>query len=136
MRYVDDIIIGSQPLGLALDAAVAESGLALDDLTVLSQKYDPFRFDTPERHRDAAWFAELFNRLVAPGETVHIRGFHYLLVSAGGVAKPDGKPYRNTEDDYTFLGDAAKRARWLGYVAFDRIVDQRNDAPTDPSIAR
>ena len=129
MRYVDNIIIGSHPLGLALDAAVAESGLARDDLTVLSQKYDPFRFDTPERHRDAAWFAELFNRLVAPGETVHIRGFHYLLVSAGGVAKPDGKAYENTEDDYTFLGVAAKRARWLGYVAFDRIVDQRNPDP-------
>ena len=136
MAYVEDIIIGEGPLGLALKAARAASGLGLDDLTVLSHKYDPFRFDTPERHRDAAWFAELFTRLVAPGVTIHIRGFHYLLISAGGAAKPDGTPYRNTEDDYTFLGDAAKRARWLGYVAFDRIVDQRNDAPTEYRGAR
>ena len=104
MAYVDDIIIGSHPLGLALKAARAASGLGLDDLTVLSHKYDPFRFDTPERHHDAAWFAELFNRLVAPGVTIHIRGFHYLLVSAGGVVKPDGTAYENTEADYTFLG--------------------------------
>jgi hypothetical protein len=129
MAYVDDIIIGSHPLGLALKAARSASGLALDDLTVLSQKYDPFRFDTPERHRDAAWFAELFARLVGPDETVHIRGFHYRLVAAGGVAKPDGLPYENNSADYTVLGDAAKRARWLGYVAFDRIVDQRNPDP-------
>ena len=129
MGYVDYIIIGSHALGLALKAARAASGLSLDDLTVLSQKYDPFRFDTPERHRDAAWFAELFTRLVRPDATIHIRGFHYLLVSAGGIAKPDGTPYENTEADYTFLGDACKRARWLSYIGFDRIVDQRNPDP-------
>ena len=136
MAYVEDIIIGEGPLGLVLKAARAASGLGLDDLTVLSHKYDPFRFDTPERHRDAAWFAELFNRLVAPGVTIHIRGLHYRLVSEGGAAKPDGTPYRNTKDDYTFLGDAAKRARWLGYVPFDRIVDHRNDAPMEYRGAR
>jgi hypothetical protein len=129
MSYTDDIIIGSHPLGLALKAARAASGLNFDDLTVLSHKYDPFRFDTPERHRDAAWLAELFGRLVRPGETVHIRGLHYRLVAAGGVTKPDGAPYENNSADYTILGDACKRARWLGYVAFDRIVDQRNPSP-------
>lgn len=121
--------IGEGPLGLALDAAIAESGHSRDALTVLSQKYDPFRFDTPERHRDAAWFAELFERLVRPGEVVHIRGFHYRLVAEGGVLKPDGTPYENTVVDYTDLGDACKRARWLGYVPFDRIIDQRNPDP-------
>ena len=132
----DETFIGEGPLGLVLEAARAASGLGLDDLTVLSHKYDPFRFDTPERHRDAAWFAELFNRLVTPGVTIHIRGLHYRLVSEGGAAKPDGTPYRNTKDDYTFLGDAAKRARWLGYVPFDRIVDHRNDAPMEYRGAR
>ena len=129
MRYVDDIIIGSHPLGLAFDAAVAELGLPRDALAVLSDKYDPIRFDTPERHRDAAWFTELFERLVRPDEVEHIRGFHYRLVAAGGVAKPDGTPYENTVADYTTLGDACKRARWLGYVPFDRIIDQRNPDP-------
>ena len=132
----DDLFIGEGPLGLALAGAMAASGLGPGALTVLSHKYDPFRFDTPERHRDAAWFTELFERLVGPDEIVHIRGLHYRLVSEGGAIKPDGTPYRNTDGDYTFLGDAAKRARWLGYVPFERIVDHRNDAPTEYRAAR
>ena len=132
----DDLFIGEGPLGLALAGAMAASGLGPGALTVLSHKYDPFRFDTPERHRDAAWFTELFERLVGPDEIVHIRGLHYRLVSEGGAIKPDGTPYRNTDGDYTFLGDAAKRARWLGYIPFERIVDHRNDAPTEYRAAR
>jgi hypothetical protein len=59
-----------------------------------------------------------------------LRGFHYLLVAHGGIAKPDGKPYENTDKDYLWMTDlAAKAARWLGFVGFDRFVDRRNAAP-------
>ncbi len=55
-----------------------------------------------------------------------------MLVSKGGVMKPDGAPYRNTAKDFKWLTeDAAKAARWLGKVSFDRIIDQRNDDPIE-----
>jgi hypothetical protein len=48
-----------------------------------------------------------------------------------GRPKPDGRPYTNTEADWLWLsGQAGKAARWLGYLPFDQIVDQRNSAPT------
>jgi hypothetical protein len=40
--------------------------------------------------------AERFARLVG-GRAIHLRGFHYVLVSAGNVIKPDGRPYENNE---------------------------------------
>jgi hypothetical protein len=45
---------------------------------------------------------------------------------------PDnGLPYTNTEEAWTFLCDkAAKAGRWLGYVEFARISDERN-APAE-----
>ena len=48
-----------------------------------------------------------------------------------GQPKPDGTPYTNTEEDWLWLSaKAGKAARWLGYIPFDQIVDQRNEAPT------
>jgi hypothetical protein len=40
-----------------LDAVVEESGCSLKDLTVLASQNDPFRIDTPARHRDGEWLA-------------------------------------------------------------------------------
>jgi len=48
-----------------------------------------------------------------------------------GEIKPNGLPYVNTDGDWAWLsGDACKAARWLGYVPFGQIIDQRNAAPT------
>jgi hypothetical protein len=127
--YHDDIYIGEGPLAAALDEARAASGLKAEDLLVLSRRHDPFALDTPEGHRDAAWFREHLDRLVGD-RRIHLHGFHYVLVSAGGVVKPNGEPYRNTHADDDWLADVAgKRARWLRYIDFDRIDDNRNDAP-------
>jgi hypothetical protein len=39
-------------------------------------------------------------------------------------------PYNNTEENWLYLTeDAAKAARWLGFVPFERIVDERNAPP-------
>ena len=67
---------------------------------------------------------------------VHLRGLHYMMV-AGEVAKPDGLPYTNTEEDWTWLVmHAAKAARFLGYIPFAQIVDARNAEPVvNDSIA-
>lgn len=47
----------------------------MKDLTVLANQNDPFRVDTPARHRDGAWPA---NNLAALGITgqIHRHGLH------------------------------------------------------------
>lgn len=106
----------------------ATNGGSLADLTVLAALHDPYRLDTPAKHRDGAWLAEQIDTLRIRGP-IHLRGLHYALVS-GEVSKPNGKPYTNTETDWTWLGEhAAKAARWLGYVRFEQLIDARNEAP-------
>jgi hypothetical protein len=109
----------------------AEPASSLADFTVLAPTNDPYRLDTPAGHRNAKWFGEVVGRFVPDG-TVHLRGLHYRLVAAADVSRPDnGLPYTNTEEAWTFLCDkAAKAGRWLGYVDFARISDERN-APAE-----
>jgi hypothetical protein len=92
---------------------------------------DPYRQDTPARHRDGSWFAEQVAALVQPYETIHLRGLHYRLVAAANRILPDGKTvYVNTTEMWDWLTDtAAKAARWLGYVPFDKVIDNRNASP-------
>ena len=111
----------------ALEKAAAETGCSLASLTVLDKGNDPFRVDTPARHRDGEWLAATAARLGLGNRKIHLRGLHYMLI---GEAKPDGSPYANTEKDWLWLmEDAAKAARFLGYLPFDQITDQRNAAP-------
>lgn len=113
-----------------LESACEEHDFGLGDLTVLSAQVDPYRLDTPAGHRDGEWLAEQLNRLYGPTKRAHWRGLHYAIVAKGKVRKPDGSIYQNTDDDWNWLtGTPAKAARWLGYVPFDRIVDQRNSSP-------
>jgi hypothetical protein len=105
-----------------MQAAMDDSGDTLRDLTVMSEVRDPYRLDTPAKHRVAQWFA-------APERRIHVRGVFYACVSAGDVVKPDGEPFANTADNAQWLGDAASLARWLGYLPFERLVDNKNDEP-------
>jgi hypothetical protein len=117
------------PLRLVLNDAVAESGYGMGELTVLATQNDPYRVDTPAGHRDAIWFKEQIDRF-ASDTRIHLRGLHYQISSAADVILPNGLPYTNTDDDWTWLqSKAAKAARWLGYVDFERIFDQRNEPP-------
>jgi hypothetical protein len=97
----------------------------MESVTVLAPQNDPFRVDTPAGHRDGAWLATTLDRLGVAGRR-HLRGLHYILI---GQPKPNGWPYANTDADWNWLASPAKAARWLGYIPFDRIVDQRNDEP-------
>lgn len=116
----------------ALDAEIEECAeygvkVSMKDLTVLAVQNDPFRIDTLSAHRDGEWLAVTAARLGLGTRLIHLRGLHYMLL---GEPKPDGTPYTNTESDWLWLsGDAGKAARWLGYIPFDQIVDQRNAAP-------
>jgi hypothetical protein len=113
------------PLRQTLDDAIAEHGCSMKDLTVLAPGNDPFRIDTPSGHRDGKWLAD---RAASLGVgRIHLRGLHYALL---GETKPDGSTYVNTDKNWEWLQDfPAKAARWLGYVPFDQITDQRNAAP-------
>jgi hypothetical protein len=103
--------------------------VAIETLTVLHPARDPFRLDTPAGHKNGQWFAAQIARLVPHG-TVHLRGLHYRITAAAHVVKPNGERYVNNEADWVWLVDtASKAARWLGYVPFDRIVDERNEEP-------
>jgi hypothetical protein len=120
---------GVGPLRKVLEQARLKHGYSMTELTVLATQNDPYRQDTPAGHEVARWFAEQLERFVPDG-TVHLRGLHYLISSASDVLKVNGLPYQNTDTDWTWLqSDAAKAARWLGYVPWSRIVDQRNERP-------
>ncbi|HEX2298147.1 MAG TPA: hypothetical protein VHH34_06470 [Pseudonocardiaceae bacterium] len=112
----------------AISAAAAELGVPMKDLTVLAPQSDPFRVDTPARHRDGEWLAITARELGLGNRRIHLRGLHYMIL---GRPKPtDGKPYTNTDADWQWLsGHAGKAARWLGYLPFEQIVDQRNTPP-------
>lgn len=111
-----------------LRRALAESGGgSLKSLTVLSSQNDPFRVDTPARHRDGAWLTTTAADLGLGDRKIHCRGLHYMVL---GRTKPNGEPYTNTDPDWLWLSEqAAKAARWLGYVPFEQITDERNSAP-------
>lgn len=63
------------------------------------------------------------NRRLGIGQ-IHNRGLHYVLLTH---PKPDGTPYATP--DWHWLGEVCNAARWLGYVPFDQIVDERNAEP-------
>ena len=116
----------SGKLRARLDTACKASGLRLCDLTVLAGQNDPYRWDTAAGHRLGCWFKEQIDRAVPYGG-VHLRALHYLLI--GNALRPDGKPYVNDDQNWDLVQKAANAARWLGYVPFDRIRDERNADP-------
>lgn len=112
-----------------IETAAQADDASLGDLTVMSAVTDPYRMDTPAKHTVASWVARAWNDSGAK-PTLHCRGLHYVLVSIEPAPlKPDGEPYRNTDDDWTWLQQATGYARWLGYIPFDAIVDERNAHP-------
>jgi hypothetical protein len=122
-------LAGTGKLAAVIQAAKAETGRSLADLTVMDLDNDPYRIDTPSKHRDAKWFADLVARFIAPGKRIHARGVYYATLAAGGVRLPNGDPFEGTDANAKFVTDAASLARWLGYVPFERLVDNKNDAP-------
>jgi hypothetical protein len=128
-----------------LQDAVSSTGRHLREMTVLAVGNDPYRYDHEAGHLEGQWFAAQVERFVEPGADIHLRGLHYQLVSVGDVRKPltqkgkgqkpgrgVGKVYRNIDDDWVWLQQRpANAARWLGYIDFQRIRDQRNAPPED-----
>jgi len=110
-----------------LRSIIKSASGSLDSNTVMSAITDPYRIDTEANHRDAKWLADAF----AQGKLVqiHCRGLHYTIVSLPELRKPNGDPYLNDIDNWTWLQRVAGVARWLGYIDFDAITDERNAGP-------
>jgi hypothetical protein len=127
------------PLRQVLDETIADAKivglkLSMDALTVMSSANDPFRLDTRAGHRDGKWLADLMHSLGVG--RIHLRGLHYVLLKQ---TKPDGSMYVNDDACWEWLANGpAKAGRWLGYIPFDQLTDQRNAAPVvrifEPSV--
>src|SRR5689334_10892260 len=97
----------SGKLRSVLEGACQELDLGLNDLTVLSAAVDPYRLDTPAGHRDGEWLAGQLDRLYGSTRRAHLRGLHYAISMAGGVRKPNGDVYVNTDEDWIWLSGTA-----------------------------
>lgn len=105
-----------------------EGGQRVTALLALAPQNDPFYTGTPATIEAANWFAELWQRF-GYGRGVHLRRVHYQIVSQGDATKPNGETYANTENDWGYLCNAGKYARYLGLVDPEAFVDRRNPDP-------
>lgn len=104
----------------------AQQGITVADLCALAPKNDPFYTGRPSELIAAQWFAGLWERF-GYSRGVHLRRVHYQIVSQNPpLARPDGRPYENTESCWDYLNDAAKWARYLKLVSVSAFVDRRN----------
>jgi hypothetical protein len=121
-------------LGQKLQELCIARNCSMNALTVLASDNDPYRWDTERGHLIGQWFKEMVDRFVPGIATVHPRGIHYRISSAADVQRPTYPnrclqwiPYVNDFYSWQFVSeDASEAARWLGYVPFWRIVDERN----------
>jgi hypothetical protein len=89
--------VGVGPLRQVLLDTMERDGASMKNLTVLAAQNDPFRVDTPARHRDGEWLAITAQRLKLGDRTIHLRGLHYRLI---GEPKPNGLPLVDSDDDF------------------------------------
>src|SRR5262245_15751241 len=90
----------------------AELGCPVADLLALSRQNDPFYVGTNADIAQAGWFADLWKR-GGFRHGAHLRRIHYWAVSQDGLVRPNGKPYVNTEECWSYLCQASKSARYL-----------------------
>ncbi|MEY9581520.1 hypothetical protein [Sinorhizobium fredii] len=112
-----------------IGAMAAELGCRRDDLIALSPGNDPFYVHRPGRRAEAEWFAGLWESLGFKSGS-HPRRLHYTIISQDPpILKPNGKPYRNTENDWKTLLTASLSARYLRLIPDGALADHRNNPP-------
>lgn len=103
-----------------------DKGISIKDLCALAPNNDPFYTGRDAEVKAAEWFVSLW-REFGYGAGVHLRRVHYQIVSQDPpVLRPKGKPYGNTQNDWSYLCSAGKYARYLGLVDPQAFVDRRN----------
>jgi hypothetical protein len=98
-------------------------------LTVLSPQVDPFRMDAPGHRKKAQWFMELIERFCGESGNIHLRGLHYKALGKASLPEMQSMPYINTISCWVLMQEASRAARWLKYVPWERVFDNRNDPP-------
>src|SRR5690349_14490064 len=123
-------IVGGGSLRAVIEDCATTTGLSLNALTVMSRQLDPFRIDTPAAHRDSKWLREAWETSKAR-RPLHLRGIHYALVMIDPplLLPHNAEPYANSSDCWDWLLETATKARWLGHIPFDSILDERNAPP-------
>jgi hypothetical protein len=124
--------VGTGPLGQRLRDEAIANGCPFADLTAMRR--DPYRRDTPGGHINGRWFRQYWELYGRPRD-LHLRGLFYACImhvnedGTVGAKLPNGANLINNEDDYNGFGDMSQDARWLGYVPFGAIPDERNAEP-------
>lgn len=106
-----------------------EANCRVTELLALARQNDPFYVGTPTDLAQAEWF---LNKIWQPGgfrQGAHLRRLHYWAVSQGNLGDHNGEPYENTDRCWRYLCQAAKVARYLGYVRIQDIADHKNPDP-------
>ena len=99
------------------------------NLCALAPKNDPFYCGSPGEVAKGKWFADLWKKF-GYSTGIHLRRVHYQLVSQDPpIIKPNGKPYQNTINDWNYILEAGKSARYLGLVDPAAFKDRRNPNP-------
>lgn len=110
-------------------ALAGEIGCRRADLIALSPGNDPFYVHLPRRQEAAEWFANLWHDFEFKIGS-HLRRLHYTIISQEPpILKPNGAPYRNTENDWQDLLRASLAARYLRLIPDGALADHRNDPP-------
>lgn len=102
--------------------------MKVNDLLALAPQNDPFYTGSKAQIRDAEWVADLYSNVLDSPRDVHIRRIHYRLIS-DDTPKPDGTLYQNTQNDWQYLVNACKYARYLDLIPADNFIDRRNPDP-------
>ena len=107
-------------------------------ILAMAGKNDPFYAGQPAQAEKARWFAELYYRLGFAERRTHLRYLHYTFAGeepnpiTGEKSQerlPDGTPYENTDENWTFLVEVSKHARNMGLIDPRRIIDRRTPRP-------
>lgn len=124
--------------------AAADMNIKVTDLLAMSPNNDPFYAGTPADVIMGRWFYEKVWRPAGFSDGVHLRRAHYWAVSkevklprllkqikdkSSGRHLYETATYMNSIEAWKYLCQAAKMARYLGYVEIDSIEDHKNPDP-------
>lgn len=114
-----------------IEQAKHEYGSNLDNLTVLSPQKEPYRLDTPANRTRAEWLVRQMDLAgIMDNDTpIHNRGVFYAVLAHAETVGLDGSKFINTASHWALIENASMAARWLGLLAWDKIIDARNEEP-------
>ena len=107
---------------------------SIDEVLIMSQKYDPYYIGSETDIKKAEWAYELWKDYIDTTgvDQVHVRGIHYYIVMKKiGMIKPptkcDWSAYENTINCSSYLGACIEKARYLNLIPPDGIIDEKNN---------